>query len=447
MYSRFFLAVCLFSLGIASSVSAQKTSQITKTELTKQSDFSQFDAKADAKADGLKSDKEFDKEKSDKKAEDSSEDSSSSKATNECKFCRWIDLQTATISARYRFVKSNQRVSAAGHTAQPFLATGAFVKTNQAQQQQLYEFDFKFDKAGRYKVHARFSTGEYFTRSFSEVGWGDVFNGENSAAVLPRQFYISAEPVKGLEFQYGGLGIAKGENTEHTTYDNDGFITGQRVKLKRPDKVWFDEISVTYAYIGDFYTPNFFQRTRRLAKSNYHQFLVSKKFGKRAAFSVDYSSHATISHLRQGLTINTKELKFIDSFKAEFYQRLEDYRGVKKGWGYNFQVEKDIKNKLSFTAGLTFTDYRYNVLTNEKYPARQRLYAQPAGTLTADRMIRGLSPFVRWDYKITPYTSVFGFWTTDINKPTPLPFVYNADHFSVGFQLNVKSILKKTGWL
>jgi hypothetical protein len=363
----------------------------------------------------------------------------------ECKLCRWIDLQTATISFRYRYVKSNQRISPAMNAAQPFLPAGEFVRINQGQQQQLYEFDFKFDKAGRFKIHARLSTGEYFTRSFSEVGWGDVFNGENSTGVFARQLYFSAEPIKGVEFQYGGLGINRGENTEHTTYDNDGFITGQRLKIKRPKNFWFDEISVTYAYIGDFYRANFFDRTKRLQESNYHQFLVRKKLNNRIAFSADYTSHATISHLRQGITIQTKEFKLVDSVKAEFYQRLEDFRGVDKGWGYNFQVEKDIKDKVSFTAGLTFTDYRYNVLTTERFTARQRLFAQPGGTLTADRMIRGLSPFVRWDYKVTPYTSFFGFWTTDVAKPTPLPFVYNADHFSVGFQFNLRNVLKKTG--
>jgi hypothetical protein len=362
----------------------------------------------------------------------------------ECRFCRWIDLQTATVSFRYRWVKSNQRVTPAMHVTQPFLPAGEFVKINQAQQQQIYEFDVKFDKAARYKLHTRLSSGDWFTRSYAEVGWGETFNGEKGWKVLPRQFYLSAEPVRGVEIQYGGLGINRGENTEHTTYDNDGFITGQRLSVKRPDKVWFDEVSVTYAYIGDFYKPNFFERAKRLGQSNYHQYLVGKKFGKRAAVSVDYSSHATISHLREGITVNTPELKFVKNFKADFYQRLEDYRGVKKGWGYNLQAEMSFADKLDVTAGFAKTDYRYNVLTHEKYPARQALYAQPAGTLTADRMIRGMSPFVSWKYRVSKYYSFLGFWAMDVNKPKPLPFVYNADHVSFGVQFDVRNMLKKT---
>jgi hypothetical protein len=73
--------------------------------------------------------------------------------------------------------------------------------------------------------------------------------------------------------------------------------------------------------------------------------------------------------------------------------------------------------------------------------------AQPAGTLTGDRMIRGMSPFVQWKYKMNPYYSFFGYMTMNINKPSPLPFVYNGDHFSVGVQFDIRNLLKKTNWL
>lgn len=418
---------------------AQESAAFTSTEPT---------AALTAKDDQTR--KKFDFETEDEKkkklkADEEAEAAKAAKAQNntECRMCRWIDLQTATVAFRYRWVRSNQPVTANMVKTQPFLTEGEYIKINQGQQQQIYEFDFKFDRAGRYKIHTRLSSGAWFTRSFAEVGAGDEFNGEKGWKVLPRQFYFSAEPVKGVEFQYGGLGINRGENTEHTTYDNDGFITGQRVTVKRPDKIWLSEVSVTYAYIGDFYKPNFFARAKRLNESNYHQFLVGKKFGKRMGVSVDYTSHASISHLRQGVSVNTPELKFIKSLRADFYQRIEEYRGVKKDWGYNFQAEMNFGGKLELTAGIADTDYNYNVLTHEKYPARQALATQPAGTLTADRMIRGLSPFASWKYKVSPYFSFFGFATVDLNKPTPLPFVYNADHFSVGVQVDFGKMLKK----
>ena len=362
----------------------------------------------------------------------------------ECKFCRWIDLQTATISTRYRWVQSNGVVTKSMLKAQPYLKVGEKIRVKQVQQQQIYEFNFKFDEAGRYKIHTRLSSGRYFTRSFSETGWGDQFNGEGSWMIYPRQFYFSAEPVKGLEFQYGGLDINHGENTENTTYDNDGYVTGERIKLKRPDKVWFDEVSVTYAFFGGLYKPSFFDRAQYLNKSNYHQFLVAKKFfGNRVATSLDYTSHATMSHLREGMVVKTPELKVVDSIRVEGYHRLEDYRGVKHSSGYNVQVEKNIKGKLFLQGGLANEDYRYNVLTIEDYNYLKPKYIQAAGTLTADRMIRGMSPYLNWKYQLSPEFSVFGFMTMDINKPTPLPFVYNGDHFSVGVQFDLKKVLQK----
>jgi len=362
---------------------------------------------------------------------------------SECKFCRWIDLQTATVATRYRWVRSNGVVTKSMLKAQPYLKLGEKIQVQQAQQQQIYEFNVKFDKAGRYKLHTRLSSGRYFTRSFSETGWGDQFNGEGSWMIYPRQFYFSAEPVKGLEFQYGGLDINRGENTENTTYDNDGYITGERIKLKRPDKVWFDEVSVTYAFFGGLYKPSFFDRAQYLNKSNYHQFLVEKKFGNRIAASADYTSLATISHMREEMVIKTPELKVVDSIRVEGYHRLEDYRGVKHSSGYNIQVEKTIARKLFLQGGLANEDYRYNVLTIEDYNYLKPKYIQAAGTLTADRMIRGMSPYLNWKYQLNPMFSVFGFMTMDINKPTPLPFVYNGDHVSVGVQFDLKRLLQK----
>jgi hypothetical protein len=45
------------------------------------------------------------------------------------------------------------------------------------------------------------------------------------------------------------------------------------------------------------------------------------------------------------------------------------------------------------------------------------------------------------------YYGFFGFFVMDVKKPNPLPFVYNADHFSFGVKFDVRNMLKKTGWL
>lgn len=149
----------------------------------------------------------------------------------ECKLCRWVDLRQATFANRYRWVKrSNEKV-----------------ETNQTQSQQIYDLRFKVDKAAKVSVNMRFTSGYWFTRAFAESGWGKQWNNEKGWSVFPRHFYLSLAPVKGIEFQTGGLNLNYSEATEATHYDNDGFITGHRLKVKRPDKVWLDELSAITA--------------------------------------------------------------------------------------------------------------------------------------------------------------------------------------------------------
>ncbi len=66
-----------------------------------------------------------------------------------------------------------------------------------------------------------------------------------------RQLYFDAKPVDGLELQIGSLGFNLGENTEVTGYDNDSYVVGERVQLKMPKRLYFDEVSFTHGYVGD----------------------------------------------------------------------------------------------------------------------------------------------------------------------------------------------------
>jgi hypothetical protein len=89
----------------------------------------------------------------------------------------------------------------------------------------------------------------------------------------------------------------RGEATEITTYNNDGFLTGQRVIARRPRELFFDEIVYTAGFFGDITTPNLNRRYHRLKQGNYHQFIVSKNFGERALNrnAQDWYSKSTIN--------------------------------------------------------------------------------------------------------------------------------------------------------
>src|SRR5205085_629189 len=104
-----------------------------------------------------------------------------------------------------------------------------------------------------------------------------------------RQLYFDARPVDGIQIQVGGLGIERGENTEITTYDNDGYIVGERLHIARPKRLYFDDIVATRAFIGDTNQPNVFRRLHRLDEANYYQLLVRKTVNKAFGFSADYT--------------------------------------------------------------------------------------------------------------------------------------------------------------
>jgi hypothetical protein len=70
-----------------------------------------------------------------------------------------------------------------------------------------------------------------------------------------RQLYMSATPISQITAEFGGLGIERGVNTEMTSYDDDGYMTGERVRFHDPKHVFFDQIAVTYGYLGDIYFP------------------------------------------------------------------------------------------------------------------------------------------------------------------------------------------------
>lgn len=78
----------------------------------------------------------------------------------------------------------------------------------------------------------------------------------------------------------------RGESSEITSYDNDGYLMGQRLTLS-PHRV-VDELIVTAGYLGDFRDPSVTRRLHRLSE-NYGQVLVKKKLTDRLTASADFT--------------------------------------------------------------------------------------------------------------------------------------------------------------
>lgn len=318
---------------------------------------------------------------------------------NECRVCRWFELQTASIIAMYRFQETDRGLTT----------------YNQLQHKEIFKGRFKFDRAGRYSITAGVATGNSFIGSYINTGVG---RGHGATNLYLKQLYFAARPIDGVELQAGGLYLNRGESTEVTSYDDDGFITGYRASVRRPGKFFFDEISATYGYLGDLTKPNLNKRFHRLTQSNYHQFLVAKTIGKRATLSVDYTFQSGVETLRQALRIRTKELRFVDSIRFENYQRVD----TNPAYGFAVRGEKAI-GKFSAYAGFAAVDRRN-------------------GMLNADRLGPGKRVFGYAEYRISPEVSVNIFAARAVANDFPISHRTRID---ISLNYNLLKTLQKSG--
>jgi hypothetical protein len=262
---------------------------------------------------------------------------------------RWFEVEQLSVATRYHFIENANRRKAANNDQYQFIG----------------KFRFKFDKAGRYSIDTNLATGSSFTSFWNATGWG---TGSLQKDPNLRQLYFDAKPNKKIELQFGGLYINYGEGTEAISYDNDSYITGERIQLRAPKKLYFDEVSVTFASLGDINRPDIFHRFRHLDDQNYHQFLVRKQFTKYMGFSADYTFQSGIDTLHQTVKIKLPPKHFIDTFLFENYERVDPNRN----YGFNIFGERKL-NKM-FTTGGGFADIHIASLNGDRFPPGNRLY-------------------------------------------------------------------------
>jgi hypothetical protein len=270
---------------------------------------------------------------------------------------RWLDLQTATVALRYRDIRTNAGVTT----------------SSQLQDQEQIKFRVKLDTQGRYGISAGLFTGNTFTAGWNNTGLGA---GDNAYSLTIKQLFVDAQPVRGIVAQVGSLYFWRGESTEITTFDNDGYVTGERASIKRPETLFLDEILVTRGYLGDLTTPNFFRRTNRIDEANYRQFAVAKTLGKRAGASLDYSVQSHAETLRGGVRTSVRELRFVDTLRLEGYRRLNQ---VVAG-GLAISGEKAVTMRYTAGFGYATIDPKYGAWNGERYGIGRHLFA--IGTLT-----------------------------------------------------------------
>jgi hypothetical protein len=274
---------------------------------------------------------------------------------------RWFEFSKVMLASRYMHVENSARRTT----------------VTQLQHRQDLTGRFKFDQQGRYALHFWVNSGRRFTAGWDESAVGPRRGNTN---LYLKHLFLSLRPIEGVEIQYGSFDFLRGQNTEITTYNNDGYLTGQRLLVCRPKDVFFDEIGVTYGWFGDLNLPNINKRYHRLRQANYHQFLLGKKLGKRATVSADYTFVSGAETLRQAVKINTPELKLVNSLRFENYQRLD----VNPAYGFAVLAEKALTKKWSFTGGYTQIDPRYGNVNADKVFQGKHLYLLTNYALTEE---------------------------------------------------------------
>ena len=263
-----------------------------------------------------------------------------------------------------------------------------------------------------------------------------------------RQLYFQAKPVSGLEFMYGSLPIAKGVGSEATSYDDDGYVMGGRVTVKRPKQFWFDEMSVTYGFLGDIFEPNVFRRLDRMKVSNYHQFLLRKKFfGGKIDVSTDYTFQDGTDTMREAAVINVKGTKVFDTVRVEAYQRIGDNivhgKLFKAGNGFYVSAEKTLFDRLTLNGGLANIDRSYTVYG--EYDTKTLDWFGFA--INGDQTGLGKRFISKVNYKLTKDLGVAMLYSqTFANNPADMGYYWNKTHFNVSFTYDLLEGVKRLGW-
>ena len=273
---------------------------------------------------------------------------------------RWLDVQQLSMGGRFRWYENS---------------AGRLLSSTLQWQPQI-RARFLFDKAAKYSLNGFASSGATFPSSWNNIGGGI---GLYTHPFNLKQLFAQAEPVKGLEFQAGGLHLNRGENSENLSYDNDAYIVGERVTV-RPSKGRLTQVAFTAAYFGDYRQPNLFKRFHRMNEWNYGQALVGIKVSPRVNASAEYTYEDRRDILRQAVTIRPPEsLKKVTAIKLEAYQRVSPDRG----YGFNTSADVRLTTRLVVTGGVMSVDQHYGPFNGDRYEVGRRWYT--IGTFTVMR--------------------------------------------------------------
>lgn len=241
---------------------------------------------------------------------------------------RWLTLDTASIGTRYRWANT---------------VAGAPL-WNQQQHQLALRGALHAGSFPRLELHFGFFTGSGFAAGWNNTGPG---TGRARANVYLKQLAVEARPWSGVAIEAGGLDFLRGVATEITSFDADGYLVGQRVRVRRKERLFFDEISFANGYLGNLNRSSVLPRLGSFARSNYRQVLVTKSLREGVHASAEYAWEAGSHTFRQAVSVRVPDSRWIDSV------RFEQVEAANSGYGFAAYAEKRLRPWLAGGSGVS----------------------------------------------------------------------------------------------
>ena len=267
---------------------------------------------------------------------------------------RWLDIQNFTVFSRYRFAANSKDATT----------------SDQLQYKDTFRARFNIDSEKRYTINVGYFSGSSFISSWNNWGIGNntTLDGKDN---YMKQLYASAAPVKGLELQYGGIYVNRGETDEFLSYDDDGYLVGERVSVRRPKELYLDEISVTRAAIGPFNTPNLGSRWDGLKNPNYTQLLGAKRIGKMIGASIDYTRQSGADTFRAAVTLHFSKDAPVSTVRYEQYRRVTQQPAA----GFGLWAERGVTKYARVQGGYVTVDQFYGGWNADRIQSGRRFFA------------------------------------------------------------------------
>ncbi len=317
---------------------------------------------------------------------------------------RWVEIDTFTLYSRYHFVENNaERVT-----------------SNNSQYKSSFHAHVNLDPKNRFAVHAGTFTGASFISTWNSLGVGPGDFDPHHHYL--KQLYFSAAPHRGWEAQYGSLFVRRGDEDEITSYDDDGYLIGERLTVRRPARALpaIDEVTLTLGEIGPFNEPNAFSRWNDPTHTNYGQVLVMAHANRNITGSLEYMTQSGAHAFHAGVTVRLPRVSPIGTVRYEQYSRMTIHPAA----GFALWGERVLPYRIRVQGGYATIDRYF-------------------GGWNADRMQNGKRIFAVAAVPLHGGVTIQAFGTQAFTTSYPIPIKHRVD---ITASYDVLAALHHTGW-